>query len=81
MRLGTVVEWGDLLQVVWSSLVAGLGVTFAFSLTLLGATRAVDLRRDGHAGAASVFAVVMVVGLIATAAAIVFGIVVMTSKN
>jgi hypothetical protein len=81
MSLGTVVEWGDLLQVVWASLLAGLGVTFAFSLALLGATRAVDLRRDGHTGAASVFVVVMAIGLIATAAAIVFGIVVMTSKD
>jgi hypothetical protein len=81
MRLATIVEWGDVLQVVWASLVAGLGVTFAFSISLLGATRAVDLRRDGHAGAASVFAVLMVIGLIATAAAIVFGIVVMTSKD
>jgi hypothetical protein len=81
MSPGTVVEWADLLQVVWSSLLAGLGVAFAFSLSLLGATRAVDLRRDGHTGAASVYVVVMVVGLIATAAAIVFGIVVMTSKD
>ena len=81
MSLGTVVEWGDLVQVLWASVVAGLGVTFAFSLALLGATRAVDLRRDGHASAASVYVVVMVIGLIATAAAIVFGIVVMTSKD
>jgi hypothetical protein len=81
MRLGTVVEWGDVLEVVWASFVAGFGVTLAFSLALLGATRAVDLRREGHTAAASAYAVMMAVGLIATAAAIVFGIVVMTSKD
>ena len=56
MTLASVVEWGDVVQVIWTSLVAGLGVTFAFSLALVGATRAVDLRRDGHTGAASVYA-------------------------
>jgi hypothetical protein len=81
MSVGTVVEWGDLLQVVWASALAGLGITFAFSLAIVGATRALDLRRDGHTGAASVFVLLMVVGLAATAVAIVFGIVVMTSKD
>jgi hypothetical protein len=81
MSLGSVVDWGDVVQVVWASVVAGLGVTFAFSLSIVGATRAIDLRRQGHDGAATVYVVLMVVGLVATAAAIVFGIVVMTSKD
>ena len=81
MRLASAVEWGDVGQVIWTSLLAGVGVTFAFSLALVGATRAIDLRRDGHTGVASLYAVVMVVGLLATAGAVVFGIVVMTSKG
>ena len=81
MTLATVVDWGDVVQVVWSALLAGLGVTFAFSLTLVGATRAVDLRRDGHPTMASLFVLLMILGLAATAAAIVFGVVVMTSKD
>lgn len=79
--LATVVEWDNVLQVIWASLAAGLGVTLAFSLAIIGATRAVDLRRDGHTGAASLYAVLLVLGLAATAAAIVLGIVVMTSKD
>ena len=81
MRLASAVEWADVGQVIWASLLAGVGVTFAFSLAILGATRAVDLRRDGHSGAASVYIAVMVLGLLATLAALVFGVVVMTSKD
>ena len=81
MSLGTVVEWGDLVEVVWASALAGLVVTFAYSLAIVGATRAMDLRRDGHTAAASAFVLLMVLGLAVTAAAIVFGIVVMTSKD
>ena len=81
MRLFATVEWGDVVQVIWASLLAGVGVTFAFSLALVGATRAIDLRREGHAGAASFYALLMAIGLLATLAAIVFGVVVMTSKG
>ena len=79
--LATVVEWDDVVQVIWASLAAGLGATLAFSFAIVGATRAIDLRRDGHAGVASLYVVLMVVGIAVTAAAIVFGIVVMTSKD
>ena len=77
----TVVEWDDVLQVVWASVAAGVGVTLAFSLAIVGATREVDLRRDGHGAAASLYAVLMVLGLVVTGAAIAFGIIVMTSKD
>jgi len=35
-------------QAVWTSTVAGVGVTLVFSLAVLGATRSTDLRRDGR---------------------------------
>ena len=44
----TVVDWGALLEVIWTSLLAGIGVTAAFALAILGATRAVDLRPRGQ---------------------------------
>jgi hypothetical protein len=78
--LATVVDWEALGEVVVAALVAGLAVTVAFSVAILGATRAVDLRRDGHGAAASVYVVVGVVGILATTAAIVLGILAMTSK-
>ena len=40
-----VVDWGALLEVVWTSLLGGIGVTAIFAVAILGATRAVDLRQ------------------------------------
>jgi ABC-type spermidine/putrescine transport system permease subunit II len=78
--LGAIVDAGDLLQVVWASLVAGIGVTAAYGAAILGATRAVDLSRQGRPGEAAVFAALLLVGLAVVAAAVVYGIVVMTQK-
>jgi len=78
--LASVIEWGALGEVVVASLVAGLGVTMAFSIAIYGATRAVDLRRDGHGVAASFYLVLGALGLLVTATAIVFGILAMTTK-
>ena len=41
MRLA-IVDTSDLLTVVWTSIVAGIGVTAAFGFAILGAGRAVD---------------------------------------
>ena len=76
-----VVDWGALLEMLWASVVGGVGVTSAFAVAILGTTRAVDLRRDGHGLAASVYGVLAVVALVAVAAAVVLGIVFMTSKD
>ena len=80
MTLASAIEWDNLLEVVWVSVLASVAVTLAFSLAILGATRAVDLRRDGHHALATAFVAIMILGLAATAASTVFGIVVMTSK-
>jgi hypothetical protein len=74
------VDWDALLQVVWVSVVAGIGVTSAFAMAIYGATRAVDLSRSGRVAEAGLFALVAAAGLLAVAAAVVFGIVVMTDK-
>jgi len=74
------VDWDALLQVVWVSLAAGIGVTGAFAVAIYGATRSVDLRRGGRVAEAGIFGVVTVAALVAVAAAVVFGIVAMTDK-
>jgi hypothetical protein len=79
--IASVVDWDALLEVVWVSLLAGVGVTGAFGVAILGATRALDLSRDGRPGEAVIFGVVGLAALAAVIAAIVFGIVVMTSKD
>jgi hypothetical protein len=76
-----IVEWDLLLQVIWAALAAGLAITIAVSLAILGATRAADARRDGDTLDAIVYSALFVLGLAACAAAVVLGIVVMTSKD
>lgn len=76
-----VIDWAALLEVLWASLLGGVGVTAAFALTLLGTTRAVDLRRDGRIAAAGAYAGLAVLCGVLVVAAVAFGVVVMTSKG
>jgi hypothetical protein len=78
--LATVVETGDLLRTVAASLIAGVGVTLIFSITLWGAVTSVDLNRAERPLAAGFAAALAVAGLLATLAAVVIGVVVMTNK-
>jgi hypothetical protein len=75
--IASIVDWDALLQVLWVSLLAGVGVTAAYALGLLGASRALESGRDGRVAEAAIFAVVGVVGFAAFVAAIVFGIVIL----
>lgn len=68
------IDTNALLNVVWVSLVAGVGGTAAFSFTIVGATRFVDMRRSGHAVEAWMFAALGALGLAICLGAIAFGI-------
>ena len=75
-----VVDWGTLGQVVVYSLGAGVGVAICFSIAIVGATRFAEARR-GEAGVAAVFyGLLASLGLAATVAAVVIGIIVMAKK-
>ena len=76
-----VIDWNALLEVLWASVLGGVGVTAVFALAILGATRAVYLRRDGHVLAAGVYGALMVIAGIVVVAAVAFGAVVMTAKD
>jgi hypothetical protein len=78
MSFASIVDWDALLTVVWASAAAGIGVTAAYGLVILGGTRAVELRRERRVGEATLFGVVGVAGLVAVIAAIVLGIVVLS---
>jgi hypothetical protein len=77
--IATVVDWDALLQVVWVSLLAGVGVTAAWAFALLGATRALENGRNGRVAEAVVYGVVGVAGFASVVAAIVYGIVILTN--
>ena len=76
--IATIVDTHALLQVVWVSVLAGVGVTSAYGFALLGATRALENGRDGRTGGAMAYAVVGVLGFAIVIGAIVFGIVILT---
>jgi hypothetical protein len=76
----TLVEGKALLETVIASVVAGVGVTFVFSIAIWGVARFADLSRSERPLAAGAAALVAVVALLGTAAVVGFGIVVMTSK-
>jgi hypothetical protein len=78
--LATVVDTEALRDTVLASLVAGIGISIVFSLAIYGVSRSIDSSRDGRRAAAAAFAGLGVLGLLASSAAIVIGIIVMTSK-
>jgi hypothetical protein len=78
--IATVVDWSALRDVVIYSLAAGVGVTVAFSLAILGLTRLADMRRDGRTAEAVAYATLATLGLAVSATAVVIGIILMTSK-
>ena len=46
--IASIVDIDALLTVVWASVVAGLGVTAAYGLAILGGVRAIELGRSGE---------------------------------
>jgi hypothetical protein len=75
-----IVDWATLGKVIAAALVAGVCVTTAFSLAILGVTRFAEMRRSGRPLEATGFAALAVAGAAFTTAAIVGGIIVMTTK-
>jgi len=78
--VAVVVETRELIETVVASVIAGVGITVVFSVGIWGAARFADLSRAERplaAGAAATLA--LLAGLI-TGAAVVFGIVIMSSK-
>jgi Na+/H+ antiporter NhaA len=78
--VATVVDTTALWQTVAGSLVAGIGVTLAFSIAILGFARSIDARADGRSAASAVFGVLAVLALAGVGAAVVLAVIVMTSK-
>jgi hypothetical protein len=74
-----IVDFGQLAQVVYVSLIAGVGVSLAFSIVIRGAVRAGEHRRTRPV-AATAHALVALLGLLVVLAAIVFGVSTMLSK-
>jgi cytochrome c biogenesis protein CcdA len=80
MSASAIVDTTTLAELIGVSLLAAVGVTAAFSIAIVGASRFVELRRDGRSVEAAFFGVVTALALAACLGAIVYGIVVIQSK-
>jgi cation transporter-like permease len=79
-HVATIVQTDVLWKLIVAALVAGIGITAVFALAIYGGTRFLDFRREGREAEAWAVGAVAAVALAAFAAAVAFGIVVMTSK-
>jgi hypothetical protein len=80
MRLA-VVEVGQIFEVIWVSLAAGVGITIAYSMVVLGTGRSAEARRSGRGGAAVVYGAMAVLFLAIFLGMIVLGVQIMLSKD
>ena len=78
--LASVVDTGALLNVIWVSLVAGVGLSFVFSVTIAGAARASSHRREGRSTAAMAWSIVAGLCALVCVAAVIAGVTVMLHK-
>ena len=78
--MATLVETKELVETVVASVVAGVGITTIFSVAIWGGARFADLSRGGRPLAAGAAAALGGLALLSTLAAVVVGILVMTSK-
>lgn len=78
--LAALVDTNALLKTVAAASIAGIGIAFIFSFAILGAARVVEYGRSGRPVAAGAFGILGVIALLASAAAVTIGIIVMTQK-
>ena len=69
-----------LFQVIWVSLLAGVGISVLFSLVILGSAKAGDARRAGHGGAAAAFFALAVIAFALFAVGVALGVQTMIEK-
>lgn len=77
--IAEILDVGDLISVIWTSIVAGIAVCIVFSFAIVGFARATDSRERHGAATAGYFALA-ILAFGAVMALVVFGVIVMTSK-
>ena len=80
MVLGEIVDPTAVWQTIVAALVSGIGVTMVFSIGVFAVARSIELRLDGRTMAAAGAGAVAVIAMLASLAAVVIGVIVMTSK-
>jgi hypothetical protein len=78
--IATLVQGKELWQTVAASVIAGVGVTWAFSVAIWGVGQFAEMSRNDRPLAAALAAVAVTLALTAVAAAVIIGIIVMSNK-
>ena len=75
------VDGGLLLQVVWSSLLAGVFVTGLFSVVVVFSSRSAEARRSGRGGTGAAYAALAIAAMALFAFAVGWGVHIMLTKS
>jgi hypothetical protein len=75
------IDFHALGQVIWVSIVAGVGVTVLYSIVIYSADKAGDARREGQEASAIAYGALAVAALVVFLGVTVFGVIVMLSKG
>ncbi|MEA2154035.1 MAG: hypothetical protein QOE11_175 [Solirubrobacteraceae bacterium] len=75
------IDTAALLELMWAAPLAVLTITVAYGLVINGAARMAEARRDGRSAAVGLYAAVAIAGGALFAAAVVFGLIIMISKD
>jgi uncharacterized membrane protein YidH (DUF202 family) len=78
--LATIVDTSALLKAVVYSFVAGVGLTLAFSLAIMGAARLADAERSGRRRETSALALLTAASLAVCVGIVVVGMIALVSK-
>jgi Na+/H+-dicarboxylate symporter len=72
--IASIVDTDALLEVIWVSIAAGIGLTAVYGVAIVGASRALDSGRQGHTVGAVLYGAIGVLALAVVVVAIVLGI-------
>jgi hypothetical protein len=78
--MAAVIDFHGLFNVVWASLLGGVGVTVLYSYAILGWSRAADARHEGRSRAAVAYGALAIVAVLVFVAAVVLGVTIMLRK-
>jgi hypothetical protein len=80
MTIATI-DSSALLKMFYSSLIAGVGVSVVFSLGILAAVRSGEMRREHRTNAAVGYGALAACALLASAAAVAYGLILVGRKS
>ena len=74
------VDWGLMLEVVWVSMLAGVGITTIFSVVIFSGARASDARRENRGAVAGLYGVVTGAASLLFLAGVAYGVWIILDK-